>query len=117
MVQATGEYKIIVNRASKTIDMLVRGTFTPEQAKSFHQDYVSKVASINAEDFTLKVDCLDMNLITQDMIPALQVSMEMYKKSGFKKVEVLIKKSTILKMQINRVAKMVGLTNLEVVES
>ncbi|RUL48197.1 hypothetical protein [Lysinibacillus antri] len=111
-----GSYSIIVNQAKKSIDMSVKGTFTPQQAESFHKDYQSKVASINASNFILKVDCKDMNIITQDMLPALEVSFKMYKESQFNKVEFIIQKSPVVKMQLNRIARNTGLLNSEVVE-
>jgi hypothetical protein len=116
MTTATGSYEINVKRVQKTIEMAVRGAFTPEQAGQFHKDYEHEIGSIKADEFVLKVDCLDMTVITQDMIPKLQYSLEMYKKSGFKTIQVLINKSMIIKMQINRVARNAGLTNLEMVE-
>lgn len=113
----TGGYTINVNQGQQTIDMAVKGTFTPEQAQNFHRDYQSRVGSITAQNFTLKVDCMDMNVITQDMLPKLQVSFEMYKASGFKNVQFLIKKSPVIKMQLMRVARNAGLVNAEVVEA
>lgn len=104
-------YTINVNSASKVIDISVRGSFTPEQAKAFHTDYQTKVGSITAKDFTLKVDCTDMNVITQDMVPKLEISFKMYKDSGFKEVQFLIFKSVIVKMQLSRVARSIGLNN------
>lgn len=67
----SGGYAINVKPGEKTIDMAVRGAFTPQQAESFHKDYRNRVVSITAPNFTLKVDCLDMNVITQDMLPKL----------------------------------------------
>ena len=112
----TGSYSIIVNPAKKTIDMSVKGTFTPQQAQDFHKDYQRKVASINASNFVLKVDCKDMNVITQDMLPALEISFKMYKESQFNKVEFIIQKSPVVKMQLGRIARNTGLSNSEIVE-
>ncbi|SOB99408.1 hypothetical protein SAMN05880501_102200 [Ureibacillus xyleni] len=112
----TGSYSIFVNQTEKTIDMSVKGTFTPQQAKDFHNDYQSKVGSINANNFTLKVDCKNMNIITQEMLPALETSFKMYKDSQFDKVEFIIEKSPVIKMQLSRIARNAGLANSEVIE-
>ena len=112
----TGEYSIKVNKATKVIEISIIGSFTPEQAKAFHTDYQAKVSSIVAEDFILKVDCTDMNIITQEMLPKLEISFNMYKESGFKEVQFIIKQSATIKMQLNRVARNTGLTNAVVVE-
>lgn len=112
----SGSYIININQAQKTIDMSVKGSFTPQQAQDFHRDYQSKVGSVNASSYTLKVDCKDMNVITQEVLPALEVSFKMYKDSQFDKVQFIIAKSPVIKMQLNRIARTAGLTNAEVVE-
>ena len=112
----TGGYSINVNKATKVIEISVIGSFTPEQAKAFHTDYQAKVGSIVAADFTLKVDCTDMNIITQEMLPKLEISFNMYKESGFKEIQFIIKQSATIKMQLNRVARNTGLTNAVIVE-
>ena len=113
---SNGGYTINVNPSSKVIDISVKGSFTPEQAQAFHNEYQTKVSSITAKDFTLKVDCKDMNIITQDMLPKLEVSYNMYKQSGFKEVQFVITKNPVIKMQLSRVARNTGLNNAVVVE-
>jgi len=113
---ADGTYTMKVNVAKKTIDMTVSGTFTPEKAQQFIDDYQKKVSSINASEFVLEFDCRDLDVVTQQMIPTLESCLELYKSSGFKKVEVGISKSAIISMQLNRLAKKVGLDNFEVVQ-
>ena len=116
MQTTTGSYQIQLNQAAKTIDIAVRGSFTPEQAKAFHQDYQAKVGSIQANDYILRVDSKDMNIITQDMLPKLEISFTMYKNSNFKAIEVAIMRSAVIKMQLNRVARTVGLANFSIIE-
>jgi hypothetical protein len=112
-----GSYTINVNPIKKVVDMVIVGTWTPKQVEDFVRDYQRKVSSIDAKLFDLKVDCTDMDVITQDMIPRLENSFRMYKETGFKKVIFTIKKNPIIKMQLNRVARNTGLTNSEVVEA
>lgn len=113
---ADGTYTMKVNVEKKTIEMTVSGTFTPEKAQQFIDDYQKKVSSINANEFVLEFDCRDLNVVTQQMIPTLESCLELYKSSGFKKVEVGISKSAIISMQLNRLAKNVGLDNFEVIQ-
>lgn len=115
MSQASG-YTINVNPAQKVIEISVIGSFTPEQAAAFHNDYQAKVGAISAKDYTLKIDCKHMNVITQDMIPKLEVSLNMYKQSGFKEIQVLSMRSAVIKMQISRVIRNTGLTNAVIIE-
>jgi adenine deaminase len=112
---AQGGYTIDTNRTTKEIQMKVVGVFTPQQAEAFHNDYKKHIGSIQASDFTLNVDCTDMKVISQDMIPKLQYSFELYKNSGFKKVKFITNGQVVIKMQINRIARTVGLPNYEVV--
>lgn len=115
-MQEQGGYTIEVKPENKTIDMVIVGAFTPEQAEQFHKDYNQQVTSVAANDFVLKVDCSDMKVINQDMVPALTHSFELYKSSGFNKIEFIINTNAILKMQLNRIARNVGLPNYEVIE-
>lgn len=115
---ATGDYSIKVNRVSKKVEMVVSGSFTPEQAEKFVKDYHSKLSGINASEYVLEFDCRDLNLVSQDMRPSLEACFGLYKASGFTKIIIGIKKeeTTILKMQLNRLGRSVGLDNLEVVQ-
>ncbi len=97
--------------------MKVEGTFTEEQTKNFHRDYESKVGSVEASDYTLKVDCTNMNVITQEMVPLLEHSFQLYKNSGFHKVVFVTEKKPTLKLQLLRVAKSAGLRNAEIEEA
>ena len=115
MTETTG-YTINVISALKVIDISVKGSFTPEIAQAFQTEYQKKVGSISANDFTLKVDSTDMNIITQEMLPKLEHSFNMYKNSGFKQIQFVIKPSSTIKMQVNRLARNTGLTNAIVVE-
>lgn len=112
-----GSFSININPTAKVVDMIIVGTFTPQQVEEFVKDYQQKISNIDAKLFDLKVDCTDMDVITQDMIPKLENSFRMYKSTGFKKVIFTIKKNPIIKMQLNRVARNTGLTNVEVVET
>ena len=114
---AEGKYTMSVNRVKKSVDMMVSGTFTPEQANKFIADYNSKVSGINANEFVLNLDCRDLNLVPQDMVPSLEACFQLYNKTGFNKVVMGIKKgSPILKMQLSRLGRNNGLKNLIVEE-
>ncbi|MFT4416398.1 hypothetical protein ACLM5H_21265 [Fredinandcohnia humi] len=113
---AEGSYTMNVNLEKKTVDMTVSGTFTPEKAQQFINDYQHKLSSINASEFVLEFDCRDLDVVTQEMIPNLENCLALYKSTGFKKVEVGIRKSAIISMQLKRLARNVGLTTFEVVQ-
>ncbi|WP_018932958.1 hypothetical protein [Gracilibacillus lacisalsi] len=114
---ADGGYVIDVKPTSKAVYMNVVGTFTPEQADKFHQDYEKQIGSISTYDYVLQVDCKDMEVIHQEMTPKLARSFKLYKKSGFKKVEFVITHNVEIKMQLNRIARTVDLPNYEIMEA
>lgn len=116
MANETGSFTIKVNQAKKSVDMVIRGSFTPQKAVEFVNDYQTKVTSVEAKDFTLKLDCSDLNVVTPAMIPDLENCYRMYGSSGFGKVLFEIKKNPIIKMQLSRIARTTGLTNVEIVE-
>ncbi|MGG0719668.1 hypothetical protein ABE096_19080 [Robertmurraya massiliosenegalensis] len=111
-----GSFSIKVNRVAKTIDLVVAGTFTPQQVQEFVGDYTGKVKSINPKEYTLNADSTDMDVLTQEMVPAMENTIRMYQQSGFDKLVVTIKKNPILKMQLNRIFKNTNFTNAEVKE-
>lgn len=112
---ASGSYSMNVNRGNKEMNIEIVGNFTPEQAQQFINDYNSNVNSINASEFNLVLDCKELNIVTQELIPALQECYKLYKSSGFHKVIFEIGNAPIVKMQLNRIAREVGLTNVEFV--
>ncbi|PMC40620.1 hypothetical protein CJ195_02580 [Bacillus sp. UMB0899] len=112
-----GSYEIKVNRGAKNVEMYIGGTFTPTDVQNFVSDYKNKISVINANEFTLEIDCTFMDLLKQEMIPSLENSYKMYKESGFKKVVFKIKQNPVLKLQLNRLARSTGLSNAEVIES
>jgi len=115
-MQNTGSFTMEINQAEKTIDMTVSGTFTPEKAQEFVKDYQQKLSSIKPEEFVLQFDCRDLDVVSQEMVPNLEACLAMYRDSGFKKVLVGIQKKPIIKLQLNRLARQVGLTSFEVAE-
>lgn len=110
-----GSYKMKVNKVKQEFNIAIIGSFTPEQAELFMKEYSSNVRSIKATDYTLRLDCTDLTVVTPDLVPALEACYTLYDSSKFNKVIFEIKNNTIVKMQLNRIARKVGLT-AEVVE-
>lgn len=116
MIKDTAFYTIKVNSLKKEVEMEVSGTFTPEKAEAFIEEYTNKVNTINAADFTLRLDCTSLDVVTQQQIPELEKCYVLYRESGFKKVIFEIHNNNIVKMQLNRLARKAGLTNVEISE-
>ena len=113
---SNAKYSIKVNRIKKVVEMMVGESFTDEDVKNFVNDYLKNMSSIDTSAYTLEVDCTTMKVVEAKMAPKLEASFNMYKESGFNKVIFQISKNTVLKMQLNRIARGAGLTNSEVVE-
>ncbi|RPJ95243.1 hypothetical protein CW357_11560 [Rummeliibacillus sp. TYF005] len=110
-----GTYTMSLNQLKKEMNIKIIGNFTPEQAKRFMDDYNKNVNSINAADFNLVLDCLELAIVTPELVPALEDCYKLYKSSNFNKVIFEISNKPIVKMQLNRIAKKVGLDNAEIV--
>lgn len=109
-------YSIETNEKTKMMEMMVSGTFTPQDYENFIKDYSVKTAAIDASQYTLNVDCRKMDLLTPGEVEKLQGSFEKYKETGFKKVVFIVSQAqSIMKMQLNRIARKAGLDNNEVV--
>ena len=100
----------------KIVNLVIAGAFNPQQTEDFIHDYHNKISNIDVESFNLRVDFTELDAITEDALPKLERSFKLYKESGFKKIVFVIKKSPIIKMRLNTVAKNAGLFNSEVEE-
>ncbi|MGE7922620.1 hypothetical protein ACQKND_05490 [Viridibacillus arvi] len=112
----TGSYKMSVNNLKKELDMQIVGNFTPEQADRFIKDYNRTVASINCSDYILRLDCKDLAVVTPELVPALEDCYNLYKQSEFNKVIFEINNSVVVKMQLSRITRKVGLNKAEFVQ-
>ncbi|MRG87352.1 hypothetical protein [Salinibacillus xinjiangensis] len=110
------KYDINIVNDKNTIEMAVRGSFKEEDVQNFVRDYQSAVSRVNVENFTLEVDCTNMDILRQEMIPQLENSFKMYNESGFKTVQFNTKSNAILKLQLHRLARNVGMKNAKIVE-
>lgn len=110
-----GHYTMSINPVKKEMLIVIVGNFTTEQAQQFVKDYNSKVSTIKANDYVLHLDGKDLNVVTPDLVASLEACYALYKNSGFKKVIIEIRKTAILKMQLSRIARKVGL-DAEIIE-
>lgn len=109
-----GQFTMQVDRGRKRFDVMVGGWFTPEDAMNYIADYQKSVVTFNPKEYAISLDCHELKVSPVEMIPLLQQCMEMYKQSGFQKIIINVGNSAIVKMQINRIAKVVGLDNVEI---
>lgn len=108
------KYLLTVNSAQKTMSLqILVPSFTPADAQAFVADFNRKVQSITASEFTFNLDCTEMTVVTPQMVPELEACYKLYKEAGFKKVIFKVKNNVILKMQLGRLARGVGLSQVE----
>lgn len=117
-MQQTAKWTINVNRVLKKISLMVAGSFTSEEANKFIKDYQTKIGSLpNTKDFTLVLDCNELNLVKPENLNDLKNCFILYKETGFKEVIFEVEKGELfLKMQLNRLGRETGLNNIKVVE-
>ncbi|WP_078578279.1 hypothetical protein [Salipaludibacillus agaradhaerens] len=109
------KYKLGLNTPAKKVEMEVNGTFSPKDVENFVNEYQKIVDKINATEYTLDIDCSKLDILQQEMVPSMEGAFTLYKESGFKKV-ILNVKSSVLKMQLSRLARNTKLTTAEIVE-
>lgn len=105
-----GSYKIDINEDRRIIKISVWGTFSKAKAESFHYDYMGTITPIETNDYCLFLDSRGMDVITTEMLPKLQVSFAMYKKSSFKEIIFIIEDIEIRK-QMTKILYFSGLEN------
>lgn len=106
-----GSYKMSVNPSKKEMQLEIEGNFTPEQATKFIKDYQTKTNAIKANEYVLRLDCRTMNVVTPELVPALEECCKLYKSTSFKDVvfEIGQQNSAVVKMQLARITRTAGL--------
>lgn len=105
-------FEIKLNNLAKTVSIHLAGDAEADKVQDFINLYNRTVKQINPNEYDLVVDCRELKVGSQDMIDGLTGVLSMYKETGFNKVIFEIE-NIVVKMQINRVARMVNLTNAE----
>lgn len=114
------KYELKLDKVNKILSSKVGGSFRPTDANGFLQEYNTILKGINANEYKLMFNCKELKVTGTDiksgvnMTEMLKGCIEQYKKDGFKKVVVDCEKNIILKMQISRISKEVGILNFEV---
>lgn len=115
-ISSKGSYTITVDTKEKKVFLFVSGKAEPEAVQGFFNDYSQTVSNINPSGYELVVDCKEMQVETPDMLEKLGASFSLYNETGFKQITFEVS-SAVVKMQINRIARNVGLTNAQVIEA
>ncbi|MFJ8528410.1 hypothetical protein [Bacillus sp. NPDC094106] len=111
-----GNYKLQANRAQKVFHVSVEGMMSNQDGANFITDYKRNIAGFNPKEYTIELDCTKLNVTSADVLPMLEECYKLYIADGFQKVIFVVSNNTILKMQLNRVARNTGLANYEIKE-
>lgn len=103
-MEEKGCFDIKVNHFSKTIDMLIEGTFDPLKVEEFVTDFTNKMKGLPVKEYRLIIDCKNMDVMTQAMIPYMENSFRLYQEFGVERMIIIIQKSPMLRMQLKRIA-------------
>jgi hypothetical protein len=109
------KFSITIDRVRKTLYAEAQGTFSPNDAGAFVQEYTKLVGQINPQEYTLNFDSTKLRVSSTDMVPLLTACLELYKKDDFKKIIFDCTANATLKLQINRLSKLVELQNYEII--
>lgn len=113
---ATEKFIFKNSPSTKTLSIFLQGQFQESDGLAYIKAYNKNISAIKASEYTLELDCRNLAVTTQDLTPMLQACFESYKKDGFKKiVAILTSNQLVLKMQLNRLAGNVKLSNFQIV--
>ncbi|KAF4325451.1 hypothetical protein G195_000919 [Phytophthora kernoviae 00238/432] len=85
-----------------------------QAAQQLNQD---TIAPINTKEYELNIDCKKLNVTAPEIVPLLEGCLQMFKKDEYKKVVLTLENNAILKMQLSRLGRSVGLDNLEIIST
>jgi hypothetical protein len=109
-----GSFTFDLKHEKKTLEVMIEGMFTPQNAGDFITEYQKNITGIKTAEFALVFDATQLKVSTQEVLPMLESCVQLYKQTGFNKIIMNMGSSSIVKNQINRVIKKVGLLNCEV---
>ena len=119
MTTVNNKYELKLDQTKKILFAKALGSFGPTDANNFVDDYNKILKSVTTKEFELKFDCKELKVSGKDaksgvdMTTMLKACLEMYKKDGFKNI-VFDCGSLVLKMQVRRLVKEVGLPNVTI---
>lgn len=101
--------------STNKMEIKFQGMFEQQDAMAFINEYNMNVKGITPNNCEVLLDAVDLKVSPQEMIPLLEQCFILYKQTGFKKVSMKLGQSSVLKMQVKRVADKSGLTNYEII--
>lgn len=112
------KYEFTNNAGLKELKVRLEGMFNAKDAEEYIRDYRDVVSRIKPNETVFNLDCTKMIVTPADVVPQLEGCFKMYKEDKFKKVvfKIPTKGGFILKSQFSRLARKVGLENIEIIQ-
>lgn len=121
-IKNSDNFKFKLDIVNKKFCIVGIGSIEPEDAEYFVSEYTKNLKIIKSSDYELFFDCTQLRLAGKDiksgidMTQSLKGCLTLYKADGFKKVTFDCKGNLTMSMQLNRLAREIGLSNFEVLK-
>ncbi|MFS0870058.1 hypothetical protein [Paenibacillus xylanilyticus] len=112
-----GSFILKTDVPNKVLNIELEGSFSQEDGLRSISAYQDTIAPINTTEYDLRIDCKKLNVTAPEIVPLLEGCLALFKKDGFKKVVLILENNAILKMQLSRLGRAVGLDNLEIIST
>ncbi|MFK0520814.1 hypothetical protein ACINKY_01280 [Paenibacillus illinoisensis] len=112
-----GSFILKTDVPNKVLNIELEGSFSQEDGLRSISAYQDTIAPIDPTEYELRIDCKRLNVTAPEIVPLLEGCLALFKKDGFKKVVLTLENNAILKMQLSRLGRAVGLDNLEIISA
>ncbi|MBY0201723.1 hypothetical protein NKT34_16775 [Paenibacillus polysaccharolyticus] len=112
-----GKFNLQTDASNKVLHIELEGSFSQEDGLRSISAYQDTISAINTKEFNLDIDCKKLNVTAPEIVPLLEGCLAMFKKDEYKKVVLTLENNAILKMQLARLGRTVGLDNLEIISA
>ena len=93
----------------------IGGFFSKEDGEAYIREYNSQLRKINPKTKSLVLDCRELKVTTQDLLPMLQGCIVKYCSDEFKNVKAIINKNQpVLSMQIKKLVRNANVDNFDI---
>ncbi|MEO2204403.1 hypothetical protein ABGV42_11665 [Paenibacillus pabuli] len=112
-----GSFILKTDVPNKVLNIELEGSFSQEDGLRSISAYQDTIDPIDPTEYELRIDCKKLNVTAPEIVPLLEGCLALFKKDGFKKVVLTLENNAILKMQLSRLGRAVGLDNLEIIST
>ncbi|KAA8750249.1 MULTISPECIES: hypothetical protein [Paenibacillus] len=112
-----GNFILKTDVPNKVLNIELEGSFSQEDGLRSISAYQDTIAPINTKEYDLNIDCKKLNVTAPEIVPLLEGCLQLFKKDEYKKVVLTLENNAILKMQLSRLGRSVGLDNLEIIST